>query len=153
MASASVLDSFVYADRSAAAYRRASGAPLRFSPQLQGVTDHVDYARRSIDHGTEPREWQDHSGKARGSPGEHPRPGRGAGGGLHSTLPPRGGLPTTPSLVSPFPAEVERGRFCLRGGRGQRTAPADVSVVAGLRVWGHGVGMGPGLWLSLSPLT
>lgn len=74
-------------------------------------------------------------------------------GGLHSTLPPRGGLPTTPSLASPFPAEVERGRFCLRGGRGQRTVAADVSVVAGLRVWGHGVGMGPGLWLSLSPLT
>lgn len=75
------------------------------------------------------------------------------GGGLRSTPPPRGGLPTAPSLASPFPAEVERGRFCLRGGRGQRTAPADVSVVAGLRVWGHGVGMGPGLWLSLSPLT
>lgn len=68
VASASVLDSFVYAVRSAATYRRVPGTSLKFSPQLQGVTDHSDYACPSPDHGKEQREWEDHTCEARVPP-------------------------------------------------------------------------------------
>lgn len=110
---------------------------MRFSPQLQGVTDHVDYARRSIDHSTEPREWQDHSGKARGSPGEHPRPGGGAGEGAPLHTAPSWWSPHRTFPGVPLPRRGRERQVLPQGGKGSEDS------ASGCQRGGWVEGLGP----------